>query len=81
MRRRMFFRGFTLVELIGVVVILGLIALVALPPILNSVRKTKGNISDASQKILYSATEVYVLKILIHIRELMEMYIVLQSAV
>ncbi len=60
MKRRLFLKGFTLVELIGVVVILGLITLIALPPILNSVRKTKGQISDASQKILYSAAEVYV---------------------
>ena len=34
--------AFTLVELIGVVVILGLISLLAFPPILNSIRKTKG---------------------------------------
>ena len=51
--------GFTLVELIGVVILLGLIALIAIPPIMNSVRKTKGEISDASKEILYSATASY----------------------
>ncbi len=53
-------KGFTLAELIGVVIILALIALLAFPPILNSIRKTKGELSDASKEILYSATGLYV---------------------
>ena len=54
--------GFTLAELIGVVIILALIALLAFPPILNSIRKTKGELSDASKEILYNATDLYISK-------------------
>ena len=53
-------KGFTLVELIGVVIILALIALLAFPPILNSIRKTKTELSDASKEILYNAASLYV---------------------
>ena len=53
-------KGFTLVELIGVVIILALIALLAFPPILNSIRKTKSELSDASKEILYNAANLYV---------------------
>ncbi len=53
-------KGFTLVELVGVVIILALIAIIAFPPILNAIRQTEGKISDASKEILYSATELYV---------------------
>ena len=53
-------KGFTLVELIGVVIILGLIALIAFPSILNAIRESENEISDASKEILYSATSQYV---------------------
>ena len=53
-------KGFTLTELIGVVIILALIALLAFPPILNAIRSTKGKISDASKEILYNAVGLYV---------------------
>ena len=53
-------KGFTLVELVGVVIILGLIAIIAFPPILNAIRESRGTVSDASKEILYSATSQYV---------------------
>ena len=53
-------KGFTLVELIGVVIILALIALLAFPPILNSIRKTKIELSNASKEILYNAVDLYI---------------------
>ena len=53
-------KGFTLVELIGVIIILGLIAILAFPPILNAIRGSQKDISDASKEILYSATNLYV---------------------
>ena len=52
-------KGFTLTELIGVVIILALIALLAFPPILNAIRETKSEISDASKEILYNAVGLY----------------------
>ena len=52
--------GFTLMELLGVIVILGLICLVAFPPILDTVRKNKNNISEATYQIIYSAASIYI---------------------
>ncbi len=59
-RKKILRNGFTLIELIGVVIILGLIALIAFPVILNSIRSTKDKISDASKKIVYEAARLYV---------------------
>ena len=53
-------KGFTLAELLGVIVILGLICLVAFPPIMDSIKKSKNNISEATLNIIYSATDIYV---------------------
>ncbi len=53
-------KGFTLVELIGVIIVLGLIALIALPPILNAIREKESEISEASEEIIYNATSLYV---------------------
>ena len=53
-------KGFTLVELIGVIIILALIMLLAVPPILNSIRSTRNELSDASKKIIYTAANLYV---------------------
>ena len=53
-------KGFTLVELIGVIIVLGLIALIALPPILNAIRGKELEISEASKEIIYSAANLYV---------------------
>jgi len=52
--------GFTLMELLGVIVILGLICLVAFPPILDTVRKNKNNINEATYQIIYSAANIYI---------------------
>ena len=53
-------KGFTLAELLGVIVILGLICLVAFPPILDSINKSKNNISESTLNIIYSASDIYV---------------------
>ena len=58
--RHLLNNAFTLTELIGVVIILGIISLLAFPPILNAIRSTKGKISDASKEILYNAVGLYV---------------------
>jgi prepilin-type N-terminal cleavage/methylation domain-containing protein len=52
-------KGFTLVELLGVMVILGILALVVFPPTLNQIRNTKKNISDSEMLIVESSTDLY----------------------
>lgn len=52
--------GFTLAELLGVIVILAIIVIVSFPPIVNEIRKMKGQLSSATSKLIYSATEIYV---------------------
>ena len=53
-------QGFTLVELLGVITVLGLIALIAFPIITGSINKAKSNISEATAKVLYSNGESYI---------------------
>ena len=53
-------KGFTLAELLGVIVILGLIVLVAFPAILDTIKSNKDNISDATAKIIISGANLYV---------------------
>lgn len=53
-------KGFTLVELLGTIVILGIIALITTPPIINQIKNAKTKVSTASVSYLYSAGESYV---------------------
>ena len=52
--------GFTLIELIGVAIILSIIALLAFPPILDQIRKTKNNLSGATTEIIFGSASLYV---------------------
>lgn len=51
--------GFTLVELLGVVVLMGLITAAIVVPIINQVNKTKGKLDKASERLLFSSLEIY----------------------
>jgi len=53
-------RGFTLVELVACVVILGIIALLSFPPILNQIKKTKTDLSEATKEFIIAQTDLYV---------------------
>ena len=51
--------GFTLVELIGVLVIIGLLVVVVSTPILGQIRNQKKQLKEATAKILYASVETY----------------------
>ena len=53
-------KGFTLVELIGVIVILAAISLIAFPLILEQVRKTQTSLDRASEELIITSAELYV---------------------
>lgn len=53
-------KAFTLIELIGVVVILGIIGLVTFPALLNQISSSKEQISDSQKQIIIAATKNYV---------------------
>ena len=52
--------GFTLVELIGVLVILILILLVAIPSISSSVERSKAKQNAAKEKMILTAAKLYI---------------------
>lgn len=52
-------KGFTLVELLGVIVVLGILALVSLPPIINQIKTMRSKVSEATLKIIYSSFDKY----------------------
>lgn len=51
--------AFTLIELIGVIIILAILILVVFPPMLDSIRNTRSKLSSATEEIIYSATNTY----------------------
>lgn len=52
-------KGFTLIEVIGVVVLLGAIALIAYPTITKVMNDTKGKIDSATTQIITSSADLY----------------------
>ncbi len=52
--------GFTLIELVGSIVILAIIALVAFPALLNMLNKGENQVDDSVKSVVISAAEKYV---------------------
>ena len=53
-------RGFTLVELLAVLVLISVIAIIAVPSIINYINQSEGEIDEATKKIVFSGTQLYV---------------------
>ena len=56
MKRR---NGFTLVELLAVIVVIALISLLAMPPLVNQLSKTKEDSKNAGFELIYLAASQY----------------------
>lgn len=52
-------KGFTLAELLGVIVIISVLALLVLPPIINQIRRQRDKISETTLKVLGESTYLY----------------------
>lgn len=52
-------KGFTLIELMGVIVLLGVIALIAIPTIDKKIKEAKNSMSDASLKSIKQASRLW----------------------
>ena len=51
--------AFTLIELVSVVLLLGLITLLAFPPIINQIKKSNSKIDEATEKLITIGTSNY----------------------
>ena len=51
--------GFTLVELLGVIVILGIILAIAVPALGNIISKARDNTANAEQELVIDAAQLY----------------------
>lgn len=52
-------KGFTLVELLGVMVVLAIILVLSVPPIINQLSKSKKETYEAGTEVIYNATVQY----------------------
>ena len=53
-------KAFTLVELLGVIVLLTLITLIVLPKITEAVKNKQNDVDKVNKKIIYAAVELYI---------------------
>ena len=53
-------KGFTLIEIIGVIILLGLVAIMAFPSILNLIRETRGELDKATEDLIFTQASIYV---------------------
>lgn len=52
-------KGFTLIEVLAVIIILGLLMTLAIPSFLNQIAKTNKKTNAAMNKIIYTAVDLY----------------------
>ena len=53
-------KGFTLAEVLGVIVLLAIIALLAFPTILENIRKSQEKMSEATKKVILASTDTFI---------------------
>ena len=53
-------KGFTLVELLGVMIIIAIISLIAFPPILNQLRAREGEIDEMTNEVVRLGVKSYI---------------------
>ena len=53
-------KAFTLAEILGVIVVIGLLLLIIAPTIINRVNSKKENVEEAANKIIYDAASQYI---------------------
>ena len=53
-------KGFTLVELMAVILLIGLLCVFAIPAVINQVGKKSEEVDDLTKEVIYSATELYI---------------------
>ena len=53
-------KAFTLIELLGVIMILGILVLVVFPPVLNQIKKSKQEINESTRLLIIDAAKDYV---------------------
>ena len=52
-------KGFTLIELLGVIIVLSLLLAIVVPKITSSIKTKQKDIDKTTEKLIYSATELY----------------------
>lgn len=52
--------GFTLVEVMAVILLIGLLSIFAIPAVVNQVSKKGEDVDNVTKKIIYSAAELYI---------------------
>lgn len=53
-------KAFTLIELLGVIILLGVLVLITFPKIINQIQKAKDEIDNATETLIIDASKDYV---------------------
>lgn len=53
-------KGFTLAEILAVIVIIGLLLILILPPVINRISSSSDEAKDAENEFIYSAADIYI---------------------